>query len=39
MTDLQNASVDIDCDAGDVKLEKIKNATINCDCGNITINN
>ena len=37
ITDLENASLDIDCDAGNVKLGKIKNATIKCDYGNIEI--
>lgn len=37
MTDLENAKVDIDCDAGDIKLGKIKDATIKCDYGNIEI--
>lgn len=37
ITDLENATVDIDCDAGNVELGKIKNATIKCDCGNIEI--
>lgn len=35
--DLENATVDIECDAGDVELGKIKNATIKCDCGNVEI--
>lgn len=37
MVDLENAEVNIDCDAGDVKLGKIKNAIIYCDYGNIEI--
>lgn len=37
ITDLENATVNIDCDAGDVKLGKIKNATLKCDYGNIEI--
>ena len=37
MTDLVNATVNIDCDAGEVELGKIKNATIKCDYGNIEI--
>ncbi len=37
ITDLENASVDIDCDAGNVMLGKIKNAKIKCDYGNIEI--
>ncbi len=35
--DLENASVNIDCDAGDVEVGKIKNAIIKCDYGNIKI--
>lgn len=31
MTDLENATVNIDCNAGDVELGKVKNATIKCD--------
>lgn len=37
MMDLENAEINIDCDAGDVKIGKIKNATIKCDFGNIEI--
>ena len=37
ITDLENATVDIDCDAGNVELGKIKNATVKCDYGNIEI--
>lgn len=37
MTDLENATVNIDCDAGDVELGKIKNAILKCDYGNIEI--
>lgn len=37
MIDLENAIVNIDCDAGDVQLGKIKNVTIKCDYGNIEI--
>lgn len=37
LTDLENATVNIDCDAGNVELGKIKNATIKCDYGNIEI--
>ena len=36
--DLENASVNIDCDAGDVEIGKIKNANVQCDYGNIKIN-
>lgn len=35
ITDLENATVNIDCDAGNVEIGKIKNATIKCDYGNI----
>lgn len=35
IADLENATVDIDCDAGNVVVGKIKNATIKCDYGNI----
>lgn len=37
LPDLENASVDIDCDAGDVILGKIKDAKIKCDYGNVQI--
>ncbi len=37
IVDLENASVDIDCDAGDVTLGKVKNAKVKCDYGNIAI--
>lgn len=37
MIDLENAEVNINCNAGDVNLGKIKNATIKCDFGNIKI--
>lgn len=37
MTDLENATVNIDCNAGNVELGKIKNATLKCDYGNIEI--
>ena len=35
--DLENAIVDIDCDCGNVKLGKIKNANVKCDLGDIEI--
>lgn len=35
--DLENASLDIDCDAGNVELGKVKNANIKCDLGNVEI--
>ena len=31
------STVNIDCDAGNVEIGKIRNATIKCDCGNIEI--
>ncbi len=37
MIDLENAIVNIDCDAGDVELGKVRNAIIKCNCGNIEI--
>lgn len=37
ITDLENATVSIDCDAGNVNLGKIKNANIKCDLGNIEV--
>lgn len=37
MIDLENAEINIDCDAGDINLGKIKDATIKCDYGNIKI--
>ena len=35
--DLENATVNISCDAGDVELGKVKNANISCDYGNVEI--
>jgi len=35
ITDFENATLNIDCDAGDVEVGKVKNATIKCDYGNI----
>lgn len=35
--DLENATVNIDCDAGDIELGKIKNANIKCAAGNVEI--
>lgn len=35
--DLENATVNIDCDAGSVKLGKMKNATLKCDYGDIEV--
>lgn len=37
MTDLKDATVNIDCDCGDVKIGAIRNAKVKCDCGNIEI--
>lgn len=37
IADLENASIDMNCDAGNVELGKIKNANIKCDYGNIQI--
>lgn len=37
ITDLENATINIDCDAGDVQLGKVKNVNIKCDYGNIDI--
>ena len=37
ITDLENATVDIDCDAGNVELGKIKDAVLKCDYGNVEI--
>lgn len=34
---LENASLDIDCDAGNVEIDKIKNAKIKCDMGEVKI--
>lgn len=34
---LENAEADIDCDAGNVEIDRIKNATIKCDAGNVEI--
>lgn len=38
IVDLEEATVDIDCDAGNVELGKIKNAIIKCDYGNVEVN-
>ncbi|MCI8654663.1 MAG: DUF4097 domain-containing protein [Clostridia bacterium] len=35
--DLEGATVNVDCDAGDVSIGKIKNANIRCDYGNVEI--
>ena len=35
--DLENATIDIDCDCGNVELGKVKNAKIKCDYGNVEI--
>lgn len=37
LIDLENATLDIDCDAGNVELGKVKNANIRCDLGNVEI--
>lgn len=37
IADLENATIDIDCDCGNVELGKIKNAKIKCDYGNVEI--
>lgn len=37
ITNLENATLNINCDAGNVELGKIRNATIKCDYGNIEI--
>ena len=37
ITDLENATINIDCDCGNVEIGKIKNAIIKCDYGNIEI--
>lgn len=37
VTDLENVSININCDAGDVEIGKTKNAIIKCDYGNIKI--
>lgn len=37
MMDLENAIVNIDCDAGDIELGKIKDANIKCAAGNVEI--
>lgn len=35
--DLENATLDINCDAGDVEVGKIRNANIRCDLGKVRI--
>lgn len=37
ITDLDNATINIDCDCGDVQIGAIGNATIKCDYGNIEV--
>lgn len=37
ITDLENSTLNINCDAGDVEVGKIKNATIKCNYGNIEV--
>ncbi len=37
INDLQNATLTIDCDAGDVEIEKIKNANIKCNLGQVEV--
>ena len=37
LLDLENATVDIDCDCGNVELGKIRNAAVKCDLGNTEI--
>ena len=37
MIDLENAKLNIKCDAGNIEIGKIKNITANCDYGNIEI--
>ena len=37
MLDLENATVDIDCDCGNIKLGKIKNVNVKCDLGDTEI--
>ena len=37
MLDLENATVDIDCDCGNVKLGKVRNANVKCDLGDTEI--
>ena len=37
IVDLANANVNIECDAGNVNVGKIKDATVKCDYGNIKI--
>lgn len=39
VANVENADVDIDCDAGDVEINRVKNATIKCDAGNVEIKN
>lgn len=38
ITDLENATINLDCDAGDVKIGKVKEAIIKCGYGNIEVN-
>lgn len=37
ISNLENATLDIDCNAGNVEVEKIKNAKIKCDMGKVKI--
>lgn len=38
VSDLQNATINIDSDAGNVEIGKVKNLTAKCDYGNIEVN-
>lgn len=37
INNLPNATINVDCDAGNVEIGKIKNANIKCDLGNIKV--
>lgn len=37
IADLENATLNIDCDAGNVEVGKVKNAKIKCDFGNVEV--
>lgn len=33
----ENTDIDLDCDAGNVKIDKVKNVNVKCDAGNVEI--
>lgn len=37
LANLENSNLDIDCDAGNIKIDKIKGVSVKCDAGNVEI--